>query len=326
MLSIATWNLENFGRPSSSGGPTSQDAYEAKVSHLAQTITAIGADVIGVQEVLDPDALEDLKTALGSDWQAATSSYPDDPHHPIRVGFLSKLEFNDREDIVDFPAALLPIQQEDGGACVHRMGRGALRVTVEQAGLELQIVCCHLKSKLLSFPNPHQFEPSDEDQRARYAAYALFRRAAEATTVRCYADERLHGHGQDVAFIVLGDMNDEVAAASTQTLLGPPGSQIKPDEDTSPGDGGYGTPDRGDGMRLWSLAPLIPLGDRWSRIFEGHHELIDHMLASHRLMAPTLPQVTVHHQAGQQSIGIDPLVRVDQPVSDHDPVIAQFSI
>ena len=84
--------------------------------------------------------------------------------------------------------------------------------------------------------------------------------------------------GADRALVVLGDLNDEAAAATTQMLLGPPGSQI--------GTGGFDHPDAGDGMRLCLLAPLIPDGDGFSRIYEGRRELFDHLLVSRRLVGP----------------------------------------
>jgi endonuclease/exonuclease/phosphatase family metal-dependent hydrolase len=49
----------------------------------------------------------------------------------------------------------------------------------------------------------------------------------------------LDAHGQDRAVLVMGDFNDEPEAATTQILLGPPGSEI--------GTGGYDQPDQGDG-------------------------------------------------------------------------------
>ena len=63
-------------------------------------------------------------------------------------------------------------------------------------GRELVLIACHLKSKLLSFPatgGKSRFAPKDEGERARYAAYALNRRTAEAVTVRALADELLDG-------------------------------------------------------------------------------------------------------------------------------------
>jgi endonuclease/exonuclease/phosphatase family metal-dependent hydrolase len=320
MLTVATWNLENFFRPGVGAGPTSQVAYDDKVAHLKATIEAIAPDVLGVQEVGQPEALEDLRAALGADWHAIASEHPDG--RGIRVGFLSRLPFAEDEDVVAFPDVLKPIQQSDDGALEHEMGRGALRVRVVHNAINVDLVCCHLKSKLLSFPGPQpgttSFAPTDEDQRARYGAYALYRRAAEAATVRSYVDGLLDDHGADRALVLLGDMNDEPAAATTQLLLGPPGSRI--------GTGGFDHPDQGDGMRLWNLAPLIPDGEGYSRIFEGRRELIDHLLVSRRLVGPgNLPGVRVRQQA-TGSIGIDPLERRDEPASDHDPVFAHLNI
>jgi hypothetical protein len=82
--------------------------------------------------------------------------------------------------------------------------------------------------------------------------------------------------GREQALIVLGDLNDEPTAATTQILVGPPGSEI----DTS----GFDRPDQGDGSRLWNLAPLIPAERRFSRVFRGRGELIDHILVSHALV------------------------------------------
>jgi predicted extracellular nuclease len=319
ILTVATWNLENFFRPGADG-PNSQQIYDDKLSHLKTTIESIDPDVLGVQEVGQPEALEDLRAALGDGWHAISSQHPDG--RGIRVGFLSKLEVSDHEDVVAFPATLKPIQQSDDGHLENEMGRGALRVRVAHNGTALDVIACHLKSKLLSFPG-HQpgttsFSPRDEDQRARFAAYALYRRAAEAATLRGYVSGLLDGHGADRALVLLGDLNDEAAAATTQLLLGPPGSQI--------GTGGFDQSDGGDGMRLWNLAPLIPDGEAYSRIFEGKHELIDHLLVSRKLVGPgNLPGVRVHHQAAA-SIGVDPLARKDVPASDHDPVFAHLNI
>src|SRR5689334_18939233 len=87
MLKIATWNLENFFRPGGGSGPTTDQAYRDKLEHLTQTITAIDPDVLAVQEVGQPEALEDLRAQLGGGWHAIASSHPDG--RGIRVGFLS---------------------------------------------------------------------------------------------------------------------------------------------------------------------------------------------------------------------------------------------
>lgn len=56
----------------------------------------------------------------------------------------------------------------------------------------MDVVSVHFKPKLLSFPRG-RFSPADEDERARYAVYALHCRAAEAAGVRAYVTELLAG-------------------------------------------------------------------------------------------------------------------------------------
>lgn len=75
---------------------------------------------------------------------------------------------------------------------------------------------------------------------------------------------------------VLGDVNDAPDAATSQILLGPPGSEI--------GTPGFDSDDQGDAWRLWNTAPLIPATRRFSRRFRGRGELVDHVLASHALV------------------------------------------
>jgi endonuclease/exonuclease/phosphatase family metal-dependent hydrolase len=248
MVVVGTWNLENLFRPGSEFGPSDEPAYEAKLAALAGVIDRLAPDVLAVQEVGDPEALADLADSLDGDWETGTSTVFD-AHHPIRVGVLSRLPLSDIEQPSQFPAPLAPVQVDDDGNTIDAMVRGALRVRVAAGGQQLDIVTCHLKSKLLSFPGG-RFQPHDEGERARFAAYALDRRAAEAVTVRAYADRLLDGHRDERAVIVLGDLNDEPLAATTQILLRPPGSEI--------GTAGYDRPDQGDPWRLWNLARRSP--------------------------------------------------------------------
>jgi hypothetical protein len=80
-----------------------------------------------------------------------------------------------------------------------------------------------------------KFAPNDEGERLRYAGYALFRRTGEAMTARAHLDQQLVdpanltvGLGRQRAVVFCGDLNDEPAAATTQIVAGPTGSQIDP--------------------------------------------------------------------------------------------------
>jgi predicted extracellular nuclease len=168
----------------------------------------------------------------------------------------------------------------------------------------------------LTFPGG-RFSPRDEDERARFATYALFRRAAEAATVRAAATTILNRNDR-AQLVVLGELNDTVDAQTTQLFNGPPGSEI--------GTGGYSQPDAGDRQRLWNLAARIPEDQRFSRIYRRRRELIDHILVSHALVDHIADgDVTTDHAGTTPSITDSPTERRNNPGSDHRPVLTNVS-
>ncbi|MCU7826409.1 endonuclease/exonuclease/phosphatase family protein [Kitasatospora sp. DSM 101779] len=321
-MTIGTWNVENFCRPLPAGSPPDpnkcaakdQAAYEAKVEALAGVVSELAPDLLGVQEVGSQEALDDLVAKLPGTWHTAVSDHPD--QRGIRVGFISRSPLLDVQQRVAFPSHLAPVQVEDVGAPISEMGRGGLAVRIEPTpGQSVHVAVCHLKSKLLTFPG-NQHSTHDEGLRARFAAYALFRRGAEAVTMRALADDLLQGDGKNRDVIVLGDFNDDWKAATTQILYGPPGSQI--------GTGGFDHPDQGDAARLWNLAPRILEQGGFSRIFEGQHELIDHIMISHALLAK-FQEVSTGNEKLPSVAEARPTASHDQP-SDHSPVVAKFDL
>ncbi len=119
--------------------------------------------------------------------------------------------------------------------------------------------------------------------------------------------------------MVLGDLNDEVEAATTQIRNGPTGSEI--------GTGGFNQPDHGDRQRLWNLAPRIPEAQRFSRIYRGREELIDHIFVSHALVGKIAQDHVTTDAAGPTpSIDDDPTKRRGAPGSDHRPVLASINV
>ncbi|WP_338695440.1 endonuclease/exonuclease/phosphatase family protein [Streptomyces sp. Q6] len=312
---VGTWNLENLYRPGSPYGPRDKAAYEAKLAALAATVDRLRPTLLGIQEVGDPAALDDLVGMLDGRYHVRLSAFPDE--RGIRVGFLSDIVVNVVEDTPAFPGALRPVQVDDSGRTTERAGRGVLAVNFSTRATWLTAVVCHLKSKLLSYPGG-RFAPRDEGERARYAAYALQRRAAEAAGVRAIADPLIGEDGRRERLVVLGDFNDEPHAATTQILQGPPGSEI--------GTPGFDRPDKGDAARLWNVAPLIPEEQRYSRVYAGRRELIDHVFVTHALVGRVSRAGTgVPHEAAAElhpiaSVGDDPAERRDAAGSDHAPV------
>jgi hypothetical protein len=191
VFTVMTWNLENLFRAGQPGGPTTQEAYEQKITGLAQAINDQAPDAVATQEVGDPAALDDLVGLLNGSRHRQVSTHPDG--RGIRVAWLTTRPISDPAEIVDFPAPLHPVPVDDQGTTLGQMGRGAVAITVTtDAGTPVRLITTHLKSKLLTFPGG-RFNPHDEDERARYAAYALARRAGEAATLRVALSQALAG-------------------------------------------------------------------------------------------------------------------------------------
>lgn len=326
-LRLMTWNIENLFRPVP-GDIAGQERYETKLARLAAVITGAAPDVVGLQEVGGEEPLADLQQALSGVFPfRATSLFPD--ARGIRVAYLSQLPIDQQTHIVDFPPGpALSIQDlaADGSAVpVTRMGRGALHIRFSKEGQPVDVITAHLKSKLLTFRRPYgpSYNPRDENERAQVAGIALYRRAAEAITLRMRINDLLVGNVA-TRLVLLGDLNDVPEAQTSLVFTGPPGSEI--------GSGGFHQSDKGDDARLFNLANLIPAERRYSRIHNGRQELLDQIWASEELFprgadgkrrlpaadslvdfAGGLPTVTDNPQARAAAIG-----------PDHAPVVATF--
>jgi endonuclease/exonuclease/phosphatase family metal-dependent hydrolase len=308
---VMTWNVENFFPPGSPSGPPDQATYDTKLAYLAQTIHGVNPDVVALQEVGDPQSAQDLIAAIDTGWHAQLSTHPDG--RGIRVGILSPHPITVEDQIVDLPEAGLPHVPDVDATTLTRMGRGALQVHVDTGGDGVRLVTCHLKSKLLTYPGGRRFA-KNEDERARGAGYALLRRAAEAVAVRVQLNKAMaaaaNGGEPGVPTILCGDLNDGPDAVTTTLLAGP--------DDANPG-----RPDKGDPVRLYNLASLLPAGRAYSRIYQGCGELIDHILVSRDLRLRLASIDSLVDDIGSITAAIE--TRRPATVPDHAPVVARFN-
>ena len=317
---IMTWNVQNLLGVGHDSGPDSAAQLAAKIASLAAVVDAAQPHVLAVQEVGTEPVMRQFQDALT--WKLPHLALGKPDARGIRVGFCSKRVIRDPIDVMPFPPGLLPVQTGDdpqgsaGPPTMDGMGRGALQITVTANTRDLRLVTCHLKSKLLSYPGG-RFFPRSEDERARFGAYALNRRSSEATTVRQWMNATIDDEGVNEPFVLLGDMNDEVDAATTQILNGPSGSEI--------GTRGFDIPDAGDRQRLFNLAPLIDPERRVTRRYRGRGEFIDHIFVSRFLAGNTTEVTTVQAGGGPlPSIADDPTDADDHLGSDHAAVLATF--
>ncbi len=326
-----TWNVENLFRPVSGAVQAHQQRFQRKLALLADVISRLDPDVVGLQEIGGEEPLHDLQQALdGAYPHRAISAFPDG--RGIRVAFLSKHAVDEQEDIVDFPPGpaldVHDLTATGGSIPINRMGRGALRVRVTKGGLTVDLITAHLKSKLLAFPQPGgaAFTTRDEGKRAQVAGIALMRRTAEAVTLRIRVNELLEGDDR-TSLLLLGDFNDVPEAQTSLILTGPAGSEI--------GTQGFDQPDRGDNVRLFNLSPRIPEDRRFSRVEHGRRELLDQIFASeeffpigqdHRRRLPEEVDSHIDFESRLPPVGNDPGERERAIAPDHAPVTASFDL
>ncbi|MCA9875871.1 MAG: endonuclease/exonuclease/phosphatase family protein [Anaerolineales bacterium] len=329
-LKVMTWNVENFFRPALNAPQAEVDRYQQKLALLADVINQQNPDVIALQETGGLEPLQDLQEALGGTFpRCVVSAFPDG--RGIRVAFLSQIPVSGQADIVDFPSGpaldIHNITPTGDSLPVRRMGRGALWIRVTKNGRPFHLITAHLKSKLLSYPRVggSSFTPRDETERAQVAGIALMRRMAEAVTLRLQANMLLSGNDQ-TPLLLMGDFNDVPDAQTSLLLTGPSGSEI--------GTVGFNRPDKGDDVRLFNLAPLIPEARRYSRITNGRPELLDQIFASEEFFPVEannkrrLPLVDslIDFTSQLPSVGDNPTVRDTATAPDHAPVVAMFAL
>lgn len=69
------------------------------------------------------------------------------------------------------------------------------------------------------------------------------------------------------------------------------------------------------------LAACIPEANRYSRIYRGRPELIDHILASHAVTSLVKDGDINFHGPRPASITDDPNAQTGRPASDHRPLL-----
>lgn len=192
-FSVATYNVENYLAGPVPGRTVKSDAAKARVR---DTLLALRADVVALQEMGGTNAFLELRAAL----QAAGLDYPHWEHvsgHDtnIHVAVLSRFPIAARRPHTNDSFLL------DGRR--FRVSRGFAELDVQVTPqFQFTVLAAHLKSKL---PVP------EADQAAL--------REQEAVLLREKIDARLKANPA-AALLVLGDLNDTRDAKPVRTVIG----------------------------------------------------------------------------------------------------------
>jgi predicted extracellular nuclease len=235
-----------------------------------------------------------VNAAAGTNYQAV--SFETSDARGIEAGFLWDA---DRIDLLDAFQLAGPDVEAAFGPSSPSPGREPIVGLFKYKGKEFTIVGNHFKSKggddaifSVTWPPTRITE---------------VQRKAQAQVVRDYVDTILDPD-PDALVMVAGDLND--------FQFGEPGEG--PDHPLAILEG------YGGGEPLTNLINLEKDDERFTYIYDGNSQVLDHMLVSPAFMSRLMGTDVLHFNAGyRSSLGSDPSTTLR--ASDHDPVEGRFS-
>lgn len=345
-FSVATFNLRNLVRP----GVTyygrsrySQEQFDEKIRWLAEHLYRMDADIVALQEVFHEDALEALITAYHallsareSPGKARLDQYDNvhfapnmrgvDSNPQPGLAILSRRTITQTKVVQDISDS--PIQVDDGDGFSYQLDR--LSRPIQMAHIDLgkgitgAIFNAHLKSKR---PKISGAAAKEENALFLERAGGVFRslalRAGEALALRREILEQAQGHSSPV--IVLGDLNDEIGAVSTEIVAGEaPWRSLKTEVKQKYWDVELYSAARAH-MRRSEHASL------YTHIFNGHYGTIDHILVSQEFYYRNKQRIGDIHTVTAYNDhlvddSLDGAERLEKSVTDHGQLMARLSI
>ena len=296
------------------GKPYTPQQYATKLNWAAEALHRLDADVIAFQELWAREALEELfavaklddRYALAfikdGDWDgiavaaavrkpwtvlATTRHKAFPPGFRLRKGKRSMADIQanppaaDRATEAEEEDEFLPSHEDDAiEVTIGEFSRSPLQLTLGHGTArrpkppEIEVFCCHLKSKLSTRLDDAEFQDRTIRPHAEAlgAALSSIRRVAEAAALRIILDRLTTGNDRPVA--VVGDLNDGQFSNALGLLSGRAGFRLF---------AAHRAGRRADaGMyNALALQQLRSLGDvYYTHEFRNVREAIDHVLVS----------------------------------------------
>ncbi len=304
---ITTFNVENLfdlvdepTKDDEGSTPTAAEL-DVKLTKLAMAIELeLGLPAIMVLQEVENTAIaqelgDRVNAAAGTDYVA--TSFETSDARGIEVAFLWDADRASLEDAfqmsgTDVEAAF--------GASSPSPGREPLVGVFDIEGSEVTIVGNHFKSKGGDDPLFGVNQPP--------IRVTEIQRRAQAQVVRDFANGILDAD-PDALVMVAGDLND--------FQFGEPGEGPHHPLSILEGD-----PDE---VPLANLVSLEKRAERYSFVFDGNSQVLDHMLVSPGLLAATVAADFLHFDASfEAGLGDDPTTTIRS--SDHDPLEGRFHL
>lgn len=190
-IRIGTWNIEHFGsRTAFQNRPGSPpDRTAAEVEKVAAFITGMKVDVLALQEISNPAALQHLLGHLGEDYRFVLGTTGVFGNTRISVGFLwnhRRVELLQCGEMSDWPSKVGDL------SVFHRKPVNAAFRVIGDKGFDFRAITVHLKASRGS-----------KNQR---------KRCAEVKLIAEYIKKLAADTGEDQDIVVLGDFNHAFGA------------------------------------------------------------------------------------------------------------------
>jgi endonuclease/exonuclease/phosphatase family metal-dependent hydrolase len=277
LFRVGTFNLSNLALPERDfypGEAYSRDDYLKKLTWIGRQLDRMKVDIVGFQEVFHQGA---LKEALHrSEYHRQhTIVMAEGAGRGPGLALATRFPVLDQRVYEDFPpgsslaldGAELPIRQFSHPVLAVDL---ALTDTIQ-----CTVFVIHLKSKRPTLADG--IDRGDPVEVAKGYARSLIRRAAEATALRCILMEVLQDRRYPV--IVMGDVNDNHTAVTTQIVAGQPPWECWPYRKKAP---------------VWDvllyqvkdIQARLGYGDHYyTHIHNGHYDSLDHIMVSEEFAA-----------------------------------------
>jgi endonuclease/exonuclease/phosphatase family metal-dependent hydrolase len=319
---LATFNLENLD-----DGPGVAMPVVERIAVLRPQLTRLAADILFLQEVNGQpahgprtlaalDALLD-GTGLAGFHRAATESPSGGPMDRQNLVILSRWPIRTHRQVLHdlLPPPLLPdvaSPHDDGAARPLRWDRPILHAAIDlPGGGSLHAINLHLRAPLAAYVEGQKLGPFSWRSSAGWAEgfwRAAVQRNGQAFEARLLVDSVFDGDG-DALIAVCGDFNCEAAEMPARILMA-------------------ASADTGNNaLAARSLAPVeavVPAERRYSVIHAGRHLLLDHMLASRRLLAGVVSADIHNATLGDEMVGY--ANAGSTPESFHAPLVVEFEL
>lgn len=305
-LTVASYNVLNLDPNDNDGDEdVANGRFDAIASQIVNNLNA--PDIIGLQEVQDNNGSEDADvTSANETLQQLADAIADaggptysvidntfigndtsggQPVGNIRTAFLYNPE---RVGLVqDSVESIQDSDQQTNEDNPFFDARLPLVAKFTFNGEEVTVVNNHFSSKGGSAPIFGVEQPFDERQEEVEVNGSLDERQAQANAVKGYVDEIL-AEDSNANVVVLGDLNEFEFVSPVETLA----------------------------ENLTNLTETVPEDERYSFIFQGNSQSLDHILVSDNL-ADTAEFDIVHVNSE--------FADTAQKASDHDPLVASLS-